>query len=245
MEKQLQYAKWSGIEVSEDLLKAVDETKIQITNLNEKKSNLENEVRELEAKIKDCISKEAAALVNDADAGKLASMRKKSESRLGELKLLISEVGKFEDPALNKLSDAKERLSAFIRDRLAEGRAEMERQLEQAMIERARAYGTAKRGDIIRATPPKINSESKVAVCEVCKQDIGLFDPEEIKQPIVASHFQKLPRFEYPPFNPRAGIEFFQCPVCRKRPWGEFDRILTNFGYFVLKEDDQNVEQAE
>jgi len=244
MEKQLQYAKWSGIEVPEDLLKAVDETKIQITNLHEKKSNLESEIRELEAKIKDSIAKEASALVNNADSGKLSAVRKKAENRLGELKLLLSEIKTFESPAQNGLSAAKEKLSAFIRDRLAEGRAEMERQLENAMMERARLYGTMRHGDKVFTTPPEKNSKSKIAVCEVCKQDIGLFEPNEIKQPIVASHFQKLPRFEYPPFNPRAGIEYFQCPVCRKRPWGGFDRILTNFGYFVLKEDDQNAEQA-
>jgi len=236
MEKELQYAKWSGIEMSEDLLKAVSEAQQKLSNLHEKRSDLENELKELEIKIKDYIAKEAAALVNNADGGKLASMRKKAEGRLREVNLLLSEIEKFKSPAQNDLSKNKEKLSAFIRDRIDEGRNEMLRQLENAMMERSRMYGTMRHGDIIRSTPPEKNSKSKVAVCEVCKQDIGLFDPEVIKQPIVAGHFRNF-RDVNTPFNPRASIEYFQCPRCRKRPWGEFDRILTNFGYFCIPDN--------
>ena len=174
MEKEMEYAKLSGIEASGDLLKPIAEAHQKLSNLHEKRSDLENELEELEIKIKDFISKQAPRWLMMRMAENCPLHRKKDEGRLREVNLLLSEVGKLESPAHNELSEVKEKLSAFIRDRLAEGRAEMERQLEQAMMERARMYGTMRHGDKIRSTPPKKNSKSKIAVCEVCKQDIGL-----------------------------------------------------------------------
>jgi hypothetical protein len=96
----------------------------------------------------------------------------------------------------------------------------------------------------IRSTPPEKSSSSRIAVCEICSRDIGIFDPQTISQPVTAGHFEKLPRFDVPPFNPRATIEHFHCPYCGKKPWGEHDRILTNRGYHLVAESKEEKEDG-
>jgi hypothetical protein len=232
-QKQLEYAKLSGIDIPPDLLKAIDDADGRLSNLIEKRSELETEREGLEIEAQALIREEAAVLVAGGDSKKLSTKRQKGAQRCAELGLLLAEIGKLEGAAQSNLSKVEEELACFINDRLTESRVVMKAQLERAMEERGRNLNQV--GQIF-STLPKGTSRSRIAVCEICSRDIGIFDPKTICQPVSACHFEKLPRFDYPPFNPRATIEHFHCPYCGKKPWGEHDRILTNVGFFYVSE---------
>jgi hypothetical protein len=106
------------------------------------------------------------------------------------------------------------------------------------MAERARQLGSLRAGEVVRSSRPARNARSRIAVCEACREDIGIFDPATIALPVNASHFEKLPRFDHAPFIPGATIEYFRCPRCGKKPWWEHDRILTNSGFFVINHEE-------
>ena len=81
-------------------------------------------------------------------------------------------------------------------------------------------------------------SKSRIAVCENCRQEIGVFDSETINLPIRPSHFEKLPgdsQLQIMTGMPWWSFKDFRCQRCGERPWQENDRILTNSGYFVVK----------
>jgi hypothetical protein len=233
-QQQIEYARLSGIDPPKELLKAVAEAQGRLSNIREKLAGLESEKAALETEIRGFVTEEAAAVVKgDSDSKKLTVKRQKGEQRCAEIGLLFGEVGKLEAAAKTSLEKAEGELACFINDRLTENRFVMKAQLERAMEERGRNLNQV--GQIF-STLPEETSRSRIAVCEICSRDIGLFDLEIISQPVTAGYFEKLPRLDYPPFNPRASIEHFHCPYCGKKPWGEHDRILTNMGFFYVPE---------
>jgi hypothetical protein len=239
---KLEYAKLSGVEIPKELLKVVAEAQGQLSNIREKLAGLESERAALETEIRGLVTEEAAAMVKgDSDSKKLSVKRQKGEQRCAEIGLLLAEIGKLEAAAKTSLEKAEENLAGFISDRLAEGRALMKGQVEQVMEQRGISLN---RTGTPQSTPPERSSKSRIATCEICGQDIGIFNPRTICQPVSAGHFEKLPRFTYPPFNPRATIEYFRCPYCGKKPWGEHDRILTNMGYFCVPEKKEEKEDG-
>ena len=131
---------------------------------------------------------------------------------------MLSEMEKFQTKAEGELKQAEQALQSFTNDRLAEGRATRKAHQDIVMAERGRQLGSLRPGEAVRSTRPARNSKSRIAVCEVCQQDIGIFDPKTISLPIRAEHFEKLPRDSYPPFIPGATIEYFKCQRCGKRP---------------------------
>ena len=147
---------------------------------------------------------------------------------------MLAEIGKLEAAAKSSLAKVEEELADFTGACLFEGRAEMKRQLELAMEERGQS---ANRTGIPQSTRPQTNSKSGVGVCEICREDIAIFDVDKICVPLTAADFKGMPRHGYPPFPPAAtNFEFFHCPICRRRPWSEHNLILTNMGYFCVPE---------
>lgn len=240
-QKELEYARLSGIEIPKELLKAVEGAQGRLLNLQEKSAVLEAEKAALENEINGFVREEATAVVDGTDTKKLAARREKSEKRRSEIGLLLAEIAKLEVAGQASVKKAEEELNSLINERLAERRQEMRRQLEAAMNERGRNLNQIGQ---IRSTPPERSSQSRIAVCEICTRDIAIFDPLAICQPVTAGHFEKLPRLEGH-FNPKASIEWFQCPFCAKKPWGEHDRILTNTGYFFVPEEAEKKEEKE
>ena len=238
---KLEYAKLSGVEIPKELLKVVAEAQGQLSNIREKLASLESERAALETEIRGLVVEEAGAIVDGTDAKKISARRKKAEERRGEIGALLAEIGKLEVAAKTSLEKAEENLAGIINDLLVEGRAEMKRQVEVVMEERGRNLNQV--GQIF-STLPKETSRSRIAVCEICIRDLGIFDPKTICQPVTAGHFERLPRFDGQPFNPRATIEYFKCPYCGKRPWSEFDRILTNMGYFCVPEKKEEIKNG-
>jgi hypothetical protein len=237
----MEYAKLSGIEIPAGLLKVVAEAQGQVSNIAEKRTGLEGERAALEAEIRGLVVEEAGAIVDGTDAKKISARRKKAEERRGEIGALLAEIGKLEAAAKTRLETAEENLAGNINNLLAEGRITMKAHLEKAMEERGRNLNQV--GQIF-STLPKETSRSRIAVCEICIRDLGIFDPKTICQPVTAGHFERLPRFDGQPFNPRATIEYFKCPYCGKRPWSEFDRILTNMGYFCVPEKKKEIKNG-
>ena len=236
MQKEIKYAEMSSITIPPDMLKTVDDAEMRISKINEKRNDLEAERVDLEKKISEGISKEASALVDNADTGKIASVRKRAQTRLNEVETLLQEILKLRQPALDELSEAKHKVREYINGRLAEGRVEMIRQLEAAMHERSRSLGSMKHGDFIRSTPPEKNSISRVATCEICRNEIALIK-EGIVEPVHAGHFDPLPKQERLFFHPNAELKYFKCPYCDKRPWQESGKILTNRGFFMVPQE--------
>jgi hypothetical protein len=232
---QLEYAKLSGVEIPKDLLKVVAEAQGRLSDIREKLAGLESERAALETEISDLLGEEAAAMVKgDSDSKKLSVKRQKGEQRCAEIGLLLAEIEKLEAAAKSSLAKVEEDLAGFINTCLFEGRTEMKRQLELAMEERGRS---ANRTGIPKSTRPQTNSKSAVGVCEICREDIAIFDVERIRVPLTAADFKGMPRHGYPPFPPAAtNFEFFHCPICRRRPWSEHNLILTNMGYFCVPE---------
>jgi hypothetical protein len=232
-QRQLEYGKLSGVEIPSGVAQAVAEAQGRLSNLVGKKGEMESERAALETEIRGLVSEEVSAVVDGGDTKKLSGKRKKAEERRAELGLLLAEIDKLEVGARSSLSKVEEELAGFINDRLAEGRVVLKAQLEQVMEERGRNLNQV--GQIF-STLPKETSRSRIAVCEICIRDLGIFDPKTICQPVGAGHFEKLPRFEHPPFHPRAMIEYFKCPYCGKKPWSEHNLILTNAGFFCVPE---------
>ena len=137
--ESLEYAKLSGIEIPKGLLQSVDEAQGRLSNLIEKRSELETEREGLEIEAQALIREEAAVLVAGGDTKKLSTKRQKGAQRCAEIGLLLAEIGKLEAAAKSSLAKVEEELAGFINDRLGEGRAEMKRQLDLAMEERGRS----------------------------------------------------------------------------------------------------------
>jgi hypothetical protein len=237
---QVEYAKLSGIQIPEKLLAAVAEAKDSISKIEERRAALEQERASLEAEARGLVSEEAQALVAGVDAKKLSSRRKKCEERAMEIGLLLAELEKLGASPQAQLRKAEEDLANHIGGLLVAGRKVMRQQVELAMTERGRNIADL---GVFRSAPPEHSSRSRVATCEICSRDLAIFDPGTIRQPVIASHFQRLPPFDAVPFHPMAGIEHFRCCFCGKRPWSEADRILTNCGYFLVpdnKEENAN-----
>ena len=95
--------------------------------------------------------------------------------------------------------------------------------------------------------------------CELCKTDIGTFDPKTLKSPVDSTMFGSInPNRKLPPPFPivpgRSATlkwQFALCPYCRNRPWKiNFEgnkesqvtgptRFLTPHGYFYLDKPDE------
>jgi hypothetical protein len=234
MQRDLEYARLSGVSIPEALLTAVDDARTKLSNIISKKGELAGRKVAAQERIKESIRLEAGSLIGGDADGKLPKRRQKAEADLAGASALLNEMLKFERKAENELEQAEQVLQSFISDRLAEGRRCMVAHLDIVMAERARQLSNLRVGEVVRSSRPARNARSRIAVCEVCKQDIGIIDTEKISLPIRAEHFEKLARDDYPPFPPHATIEHFTCPRCRKKPWWEHDRILTNAGFYVV-----------
>lgn len=76
--------------------------------------------------------------------------------------------------------------------------------------------------------------------CEICRADIGRFDPSRLALPLRADMFEAIgPGFPHPfRFDPRfaASVSWEQasCPVCHKRPFLDRDSVMTPAGKFKV-----------
>jgi len=72
--------------------------------------------------------------------------------------------------------------------------------------------------------------------CEICKQDIGTFDPKDLKAPLHAAMFKPVgPGFPYPfRVDPRLTMlgewDNLRCPYCKYRPFLDKDALMTPAG---------------
>lgn len=69
--------------------------------------------------------------------------------------------------------------------------------------------------------------------CDICKEKIGLFDPETLHLPLTSDQFDCLVQApgHHPPFKPGMTWEWLRCPVCNRRPFNSPDKVLTDQGY--------------
>ena len=77
-------------------------------------------------------------------------------------------------------------------------------------------------------------------VCEVCRQTIGYFRTDEVVEPITGAMFSsKDPVHGFPPpfRSPGLGFEDMTCPYCIRRPFFTRGLILTENGYWSIKEE--------
>lgn len=87
-------------------------------------------------------------------------------------------------------------------------------------------------------------------ICEICRQTIGLFNPEDLRLPLKGSMFlSKDPAHGFPPpFHPSSVYGSkdnpLLCPYCRKIPFLHPDKVLTPEGYIkVEKKKEVKVEE--
>ena len=92
----------------------------------------------------------------------------------------------------------------------------------------------------------------KALICEICRQTIGLFNPEELSLPLRGSMFSsKDPAHGFlPPFHPSSVYGSkdnpLLCPYCRKIPFLHPDKVLTPEGYIkVEKKEEIKTEEKE
>ena len=237
-QRDLEYARLSGIQVPVALTEALDEAKAKLSTIRAKKEELAGRKVASQNKIRELVHLEAAALVENGGDGKLARRRELAEGHLASASALLGEMQNFVAGAENKLQEAEQALQTFINDRLAEGRAAMKAMLDIVQNERARQLGSLKNGEVLRTARPNKSARSRIACCESCTEPIAIIR-EGARQPLTAESFEKLPKYDFLPFKPGQGIEYFLCPVCRKTPWLEPDRVLTNMGYKMIPVSEQ------
>jgi hypothetical protein len=71
--------------------------------------------------------------------------------------------------------------------------------------------------------------------CELCRELIGTFDPEEVEEPITGAMFHsKDARHGFPPpfRSPSVSYEDMKCPYCNNRPFLERGFLLTERGHW-------------
>lgn len=92
----------------------------------------------------------------------------------------------------------------------------------------------------MRVKPEDIPYGYAVLRCECCKNDIGLFKPQDLKVPLIATMFLP-PRKGYPhPFrflpqySHTMSWEAATCPCCDRRPFNTRDHVFTPKGLFKV-----------
>jgi len=89
----------------------------------------------------------------------------------------------------------------------------------------------------------EIPKDHAILQCEICRSNIGIFKPEDLKIPIDSSMFKSIDAFHGfpPPFPPGTDgrgqpltWEFARCPYCRTRPFMEPDRVKTPYGFIKV-----------
>ncbi|MCG7852444.1 MAG: hypothetical protein MIO92_07965 [Methanosarcinaceae archaeon] len=80
-------------------------------------------------------------------------------------------------------------------------------------------------------------------MCCICREQIGRFDPEDVKLPLLGSMFKPIDDIHGypPPFDPNATYDFFHCfrdanpdKTRRHRPFPSPDAILTDKGLWEV-----------
>ena len=95
---------------------------------------------------------------------------------------------------------------------------------------------TAQVGSITVQVP----DDKGILVCQICKANLGVFDPETIHLPITPDQFESLdPKhgmwrpFQFVPGRPDShATKLMKCPVCKRFPFLSEEVLLTPFGYF-------------
>lgn len=73
-------------------------------------------------------------------------------------------------------------------------------------------------------------------ICETCQSWIGNFDPNDLSLPLMPEMFKPIVEApsHRPPFNHLLTWEWFQCPICNKKPFYSPEKLLTDEGYIVV-----------
>lgn len=221
----IQFPEQEGLEL-EGIRKNQNEIQQRITALESEKADIRLKVDQL---------REDFRAANLEDSGGLAKIERDIEAFERKLAFKQEQVTQLTDHLQSfddKIKGLMGRIETYLRGELTKGRQEMQRQLDTVTFERGRQLGTSTDG-YLHTSPPEAQSPSRIAVCEVCRQNIGLFDPVKICQPVTATDFANLHGGDQP-FPPGAYILDFHCPGCGNRPWAERDKILTNMGFFAV-----------
>ena len=76
--------------------------------------------------------------------------------------------------------------------------------------------------------------------CEICRQDIGRFKPENLSAPLKADMFEPITKGYPHPFRIVPGMplslewEHTSCPYCRNRPFLDKDAVMTPRGKYKV-----------
>lgn len=239
----IEHGKLSGITIDKDAGQTFQEATKVNRNLKAKVNTLKEQRQELDNS--DVEKSAASKIAEGASLSQVQSLITSKVNKLNSLTELILALETAEIPKTEQvLAGAESALQRSINTELMEARKEMERQFEDTIMERVKLLNESRTG-IVNTTPPAKQSESRICVCESCKQEIAVIG-KNIVRPVNGTMFLPLGRQDLPPFIPQAEIEFFKCKNCGKRPFGEFGKILTNAGYFVVPElKDEDMEVAE
>jgi len=232
-EKILREAELTGIELPADLTQNRKEAQEKLARLRERLVKFNQQLESVNEEAQTLRAEGVQVIADGKDPAKIQKKINTQTLRAEDVQGWISELEKLVTKAENDLARVEETALEPIRVALVGAHVEMKNQYEIITTERGRDLTFDPR--VHATSPPPQQSKSRVAVCEGCLQPIGIFDPDEIKLPIIGSYFKPYGRYEYPPFPPGADYFLhFKCPLCGKRPFGEYSKILTSAGYFVV-----------
>lgn len=91
----------------------------------------------------------------------------------------------------------------------------------------------------------QVSDDKAVLSCQICKSNIGVFDPERIHLPVTPDQFESIDPFHgmLPPFPYVVGRmdetthKNMRCPRCQSYPFLRENMVLTPFGYFEVGKD--------
>ena len=234
-----QEAMLSGIVFPEPQTKELERLRFAQRANQEQVEKLEREQAKLEAQIEE-IDADSQESLNVKS--RFAQLFKKGEAARKKVDLIKEQISQLHRKGENldgQIRDLFSEIEKHLRAELSRKHQEMTRQVERVVVERAKNRGER----IPSSSPPEVQSDSRIAVCEICRQKIGIFAPENICQPVTANHFVSLHGNEQP-FPPGAEFLHFFCPACGARPWNEPDKVLTNAGYFVVPSEKSHEDKS-
>lgn len=233
----------SGFKIKTDLTKARDAAEGHLENLQAKIIEFKAKAAQSSGEA-DQLRKEAANLIIAGKSDLELQTQIKEHVRIqDESRRMAEQLQGMIPDAQKAIQQAQGDIDDFIHERLQDARALRAAQLEEAIRQRAAGMSTTRDGKV-RSTVGG-TATACLGWCEYCRQPIARFDPASIQQPVTGKDFRpRDDRYPYPPFPERATIEFFKCPTCNHRPWGEPDKVWTTDGFFSVPAVQESVDTS-
>jgi hypothetical protein len=136
----------------------------------------------------------------------------------------------------NLTSEAELQLEEHVGKEVAKQRKRLNEELERVFSVRQKQLGSSRDGKA-DSGPPVVEGKSRVCVCELCKVELGIFNPA-LPGPLRGEHITSLNpvRTEpgWRPFPEKQEWKDMRCPVCTRQPWGEGFLVAVTDGFRTL-----------